>query len=104
MTREVQIEVIEGDWLTFSGVRINACPATPGKEIVLKAGNSEWRVPQGTVCLDAQGNPLSDNKRAPYSKETLWTNMVEPWKKFSEATGIGCMWVSGDAIRELRTP
>ncbi len=87
--REVQIEVIEGDWLTFSEVRINPYPATPGKEIVLKPGNSEWGVPQGTVFLDAQGNPLPENKRALYSKETLWTNMVEPWKKFSEATGIG---------------
>jgi aryl-phospho-beta-D-glucosidase BglC (GH1 family) len=88
-TGEVRIEVTEGDWLTVSELRIKPSPDTPAKEIILKPGYSEWGAPQGEVYVDPQGNHAAVGKRVIYSKETLWTNYVKPWKNFSRTAGIG---------------
>jgi endoglucanase len=45
-------------------------------------------VRQEPFTLDVQGNLLSVSGRARYSQETLWTELVEPWKKLADM-GVG---------------
>jgi hypothetical protein len=82
-TTEIQIEVVKGDWLTFSGIRIKPFPGTATNELVIPSGDSRWGVRQEPVVVDAQGNLSPASGRPRYSRETLWSDYVEPWKTFS---------------------
>ena len=88
-TTQIQIEVVHGDWLTFSEIRIKPFPGLAANELVIPSGDSLWGVRQEPVVVDAQGSlsPASGHPR--YSRDTLWSNDVEPWKTFSTQKGVG---------------
>lgn len=88
-TSEIQFDVIKGDWLTFSEIRIKPFPSIPTNELVIKAEDPQWAVRQEPVIVDAHGNLLPASGQARYSRETLWKNYVEPWENFSVQNGIG---------------
>ncbi len=87
-TREIQIEVSRGDWLTFSQIRLYPFPGVPSQDLVLKPDNPQMGVRQEPLVLDAQGrlSPVG----GPYSitRQTLWDNVVQPWRALA-ASGIG---------------
>jgi len=80
-TREISIEGGAGDWLRFDEIRL-------GSAIIIPE-SSEWGVRQEafTVGADGKTRPVIDHG-AQYTKETLWKNRIEPWKKL-EARGVG---------------
>jgi aryl-phospho-beta-D-glucosidase BglC (GH1 family) len=87
-TRQIRFAVSTGDWLSFSEIRFSPCAGAPAGQLVLRPGETEWGLAQEAFTVDAGGNvaPVSGGIR--YSRETLWTNWVEPWKTFA-ATGVG---------------
>jgi aryl-phospho-beta-D-glucosidase BglC (GH1 family) len=87
-TREIQIELTIGDWITFKEMRIQPYAGAPDGRVVLKAEDHEWAVPQQTYMLDAQGNLSSAGERPLYSKATLWADYVQPWVALMD-TGTG---------------
>lgn len=55
---------------------------------MLRPGEAGWGLTQEAFTVDAQGNLTPVSGRMRYSRETLWTDWVEPWKAFA-ATGVG---------------
>jgi len=88
-TSEIRIEVGQGDWLTFSEIRIKPFPGAPANELVIQLGDTQWGQRQETYLVDAQGKLSSVSGRASCNRETLWSNYVNPWKTFSDRYGIG---------------
>lgn len=85
-TREVRIENAEGDWMTFSRLRITPWPGAPGREVTLSAGSGEWGRRQETHEIDASGR-LS-NIRVTYDRSIHWKEQIEPWKELQKK-GVG---------------
>jgi hypothetical protein len=78
-TKEVQIAVGKGDWLTFAELRFG--------DIRIVPGDSDWGVKQETFIVDAHGaRPAVP--RYLQSKETLQRKMIEPWQALA-AQGVG---------------
>ncbi len=87
-TREIQIEVSKGDWLTFSGIRIYPFPGVPSQELVLKPDNPQMGVRQEPLVLDAQGKLSPVGGPYTITRQTLWDNIVQPWRGLA-ALGVG---------------
>ena len=79
-TREVRIELGQGDWLTFSELRVGAATIRPS--------DSNWGAKQEEFTLDAQGRLQAAHPRFVHSRETLRAKMIEPWKQLA-AQGVG---------------
>ena len=79
-TRELRIEAGEGDWMTFSEIRVG--------EAAIRPSDSAWGVKQEEFVLDAQGRVQAAKPRFVHSRETLRAKMIEPWKKLA-AQGVG---------------
>jgi hypothetical protein len=91
-TREVEIEIGKGDWLTFTELRLG--------ETVIVPGSGDWGVKQEAFLVDALGaHPV--NPRYLCSKETLQKKMIEPWQALA-AQGVGV--VVGEWGAFNRTP
>jgi len=84
-TREIQIEVEHGDWLSFSEIRITPYSGAPEKQIVLKPADPTWGARQEPCALDDHGN-LTGTRQ--YGKEELRKDEIELWVKFANS-GIG---------------
>ena len=78
-TREIQIEVGKGDWLTFSEIRLG--------QLVVRPTNTEWGAKQEAFIVDERGARPA-NPRFIHTKETLQTKMIEPWQQLA-AQGVG---------------
>ena len=78
-TREVQIAVGKGDWLTFAELRFGDSTIVPG--------NSDWGVKQEMFIVDAHGARPA-NPRYLHSKEMLQKRLIEPWQALA-AQGVG---------------
>lgn len=91
-TREVKIEVGQGDWLTFSEWRLG--------QIIITPGSVDWGVKQEAFMVDALGAHPVDSRYL-YSRETLQQKVVEPWQALA-AQGVGV--VVGEWGAFNRTP
>jgi len=78
-TREIQVGVGQGDWMTFSELQIG------GTVIRLFDGN--WGEKQEAFVVDADGARPLDG-RFSCSKETLWNQRIKPWMDLA-AKGVG---------------
>jgi hypothetical protein len=86
-TREIRIEVTEGDWLRFSEIRITPYPTAEG-QAVFRPADWRWGVRQEAYDLDVNGIARPANGRVHFDRERLWKEFVEPWKRFAD-TGVG---------------
>ena len=78
-TRQIQIELGKGDWLTFSEIHLG--------QFVLRPTGTEWSVKQEPFIVDERGvRPV--NMRLKHSRETLQKKMIAPWQKLA-AQGVG---------------
>src|ERR1700677_1418446 len=78
-TREIQAGVEQGDWLSFSAIRIGG--------MVIQPTVHEWGVKQEAFVVDANGaKPV--NMRFYCSKETLWEQRIKPWLDLA-SKGVG---------------
>ncbi len=87
-TREIEIAVTRGDWLTYSQIRITPYPGAGDDKVLLRPADPNWGTRQGVFVVDGQGNLSAADGRPDYSKDTLWSQDVGPWKNFA-AQGIG---------------
>ena len=78
-TREIWIGVDQGDWLTFSSIRLGGTVIEPTVQ--------EWGEKQEAFVVDAGGaRPV--NARYFCSKEILWNQRIKPWLDLA-AKGVG---------------
>jgi len=87
-TREVQVAVTRGDWLAFTEIRIAPFPRAP-QQVILKPGDAEWGIRQVAYVLDTGGNLSAVGGQMRYTKDILWRESVEPWRKFADSFGVG---------------
>jgi aryl-phospho-beta-D-glucosidase BglC (GH1 family) len=85
-TKEVRLENADGDWMTFSGLRLKPWPGAPGGEASIPAGQSEWGKKQETHEISPAGK-LS-NLRVIYDRSIHWKEQIEPWKELQKK-GVG---------------
>lgn len=78
-TREIQVEVGKGDWMTFVELRLN--------DTVIVPTGHDWGAKQEAFNVDARGARPA-NMRYLHSKETLQKKMIEPWQQLA-AQGVG---------------
>ena len=79
-TREIQIEVSQGDWLGLADLQFGDTKIT--------CTDRTWGVPQGTFAVDETGQVQAVKERWLHSRETLRKRLVEPWQKLA-AQGVG---------------
>jgi hypothetical protein len=85
--KEIEIVVTNGDWLTFSEIRVEPYSGSPKNSIVIKPNNTDWGKRQRIVLIDSAGNISAEG--APFcDKNVLWEEETVPWKKL-EAQGVG---------------
>ena len=78
-TREVQITIGKGDWLTFTELHLG--------DTIIVPGSNDWGVKQETFIVDAHGaRPV--NPRYLHNKATLQEKMIKPWQALA-AQGVG---------------
>ncbi len=78
-TRQIQIELGKGDWLTFSEIHLG--------QLVLRPTGTEWSMKQESFVVNEQGvRPV--NMRFKHSRETLQKRIIAPWQKLA-AQGVG---------------
>ncbi|HEX4085360.1 MAG TPA: cellulase family glycosylhydrolase [Chthoniobacteraceae bacterium] len=78
-TREIELGLDQGDWLTFSAIRIG--------DVTIQPVSRKWGQKQEAFVVNADGaHPVK--MRYACSKETLWEEHVNPWRELA-AKGIG---------------
>lgn len=87
--REIRFEILNGDYLTFSEIRIKPIPSDLGNEVVIRPGDSEWGKRQMTILVDDQGGLTAGDRKIRFDKAGISSNLVKPWKTFSDRYGIG---------------
>ena len=88
-THTVSMEVEEGDWLTFSAIRIEPFAGLAENALVLIPTDGNWGIRQDSYRLDESGTIASTSGKMQSSGATLWADLVEPWKRFSDTNQIG---------------
>lgn len=81
----LRFELSLGDWITISEIGVNPYPGAPGSSLALAAGDLEWGEPQQSYMLDPQGNLVVPNRSVRASKDTLWNELVVPWKALADS-------------------
>ena len=79
-TREIQIEVSQGDWLGLADLQLG--------DAKIACTDRTWGVPQGTFSVDETGRIQAVKERWLHNRETLRKRMVDPWQKLA-AQGSG---------------
>ena len=78
-TREIEVSLDRGDWLTFTALRINGA--------VVQVSDKHWGQKQDVFILDSQGaHPQTPGFTC--SKETLWNDRIKPWLNL-KTKGVG---------------
>jgi len=78
-TREIEVSLDQGDWLTFSSIGLNGA--------VIKTAANKWGQKQEAFIVDGQG-ARAVNAGYACSKETLWEDRIKLWLEL-EAKGVG---------------
>jgi aryl-phospho-beta-D-glucosidase BglC (GH1 family) len=87
---QLRIELTGGDWLTFTEISIDPFPGAAGNVLSLKPADMEWGKRQpDTFTLNPDGSLTAAGAVMLYSRETLWNDLVGPWKEASEKYGVG---------------
>jgi hypothetical protein len=79
--REIRVEVVDGDWLTFSKLEVG------GHTLV--ARDVAWGVVQGEHSIDAKGALHPDAGLMRLDGASLFTEHVEPWARFARDARVG---------------
>ena len=79
-TKEVRLEVVDGDWLTWSKLTIGGAELRPS--------DFDWGRPAGTWTLGASGQPDLSSAPVLFDRARYRREFIEPWKAL-EAKGVG---------------
>jgi len=78
-TREIQVGLERGDWMTFSSLSING--------LVIQPTSRKWGEKQSVFAVEPRGLRPVDGRYA-CDKKTLWDQRVKPWMDLA-AKGVG---------------
>jgi aryl-phospho-beta-D-glucosidase BglC (GH1 family) len=89
-TKEIRVEVLSGDYLTFSEILISPYPGSASNAVSIRPSSNVWGTRQTTLIVDSQGNLQNGDGSIRYDKNTLINDLAAPWSSFSERyhTGI----------------
>jgi aryl-phospho-beta-D-glucosidase BglC (GH1 family) len=79
-TMQIQLEIGEGDWLTFSEIHLG--------KLVIRPTNHDWAVRQETFVVAPNGYVRPDPAHFQCDKQILQKRMVAPWQELA-AKGVG---------------
>jgi hypothetical protein len=79
-TKEVRLEVVDGDWLTWSRLAIGGAELRPS--------DFDWGRPPGTWTLGASGQPDLSSAPVLFDRARYRREFIAPWKAL-EAKGVG---------------
>jgi aryl-phospho-beta-D-glucosidase BglC (GH1 family) len=86
--RELRVELLDGDWLTFGELRV--VPTGGGTPAVNIAPNdAEWGTRQREFTLDPQGRLAPAGDQADFDQSTLFSRQVKPWQDFAASHHVG---------------
>ena len=77
-SREVRIEAAEGDWITFSKIRLGAIEIVPG--------DLDWGRKPGAFAIGPDGRVDLSSAPVLYDRATHYKEQIDPWKAL-EAKG-----------------
>lgn len=83
-TREITLQVLDGDWLTFSRLAIDWA----GHRIDITPGLSAWPVRQRRFTVAPGGEPIPENGAPTFGRDDLWRDEILPWQHL-QALGVG---------------
>ena len=78
-TREIQVGLERGDWMSFSAVSLNG--------LVIQPTSHTWGEKQAAFVVDVRGVHPVDGHCA-CDKQTLWDQRIKPWRDLA-AKGVG---------------
>ncbi len=77
--RQISLQILEGDWMTFSALRIIP-PANSGlKELVANPGITDWGVPPASYQLTNEGELLLLQAPAGFESYFIQNGFLEQW-------------------------
>jgi aryl-phospho-beta-D-glucosidase BglC (GH1 family) len=76
-TRQIDIEIPSGEWISFSELEIK--PHDGGKPILIRPSSQDWGQKAATLYLTSEGYPDPDKNTAIEGKDWLWKKDVAPW-------------------------
>lgn len=88
-TKEIRVEVLEGDYLIFSEIRIAPFPVSPIQGVHIQPGSNTWGERQKTLIVDGQGNLHNGDGKIQYDQEVLRKDLANPWSIFSQKNKVG---------------
>ena len=88
LTREIRFEVVEGDWLRFSEIRIHPLPIVDEGVMVLKPDSLDRGVRQTLLKVGMLGHLTTAHGLERYDQSQLWRDYGAHWKAFADS-GIG---------------
>jgi hypothetical protein len=79
--REIRLELVDGDWLTFSKIELGS--------MALEPRDVEWGVRQRAYALDPKGRASPVDGETGMDKKVLYERHVKPWVELSQEAKIG---------------
>jgi aryl-phospho-beta-D-glucosidase BglC (GH1 family) len=76
-TRQIDIEIPSGEWMSFSELEIK--PHDGGHSILIRPSSQDWGQKAATLYLTPDGYPDPDKNTAIEGKDWLWKKDVAPW-------------------------
>jgi len=88
-TKKIELEVRDGDWLSFSKVEIKPISGS-GESIVILPTMMDWGVKPGTIQIDENGKILFDEEKTYLNKAWLKREFIDPFLELKNQ-GVGVM-------------
>jgi hypothetical protein len=80
--QKLELRLAEGDWLTFSELKLGALSVVPN--------NADWGTRQQELIVSARGDIATNGgDGGALNRERLYAETVQPWAEFSREHGIG---------------
>ncbi|HZU87612.1 MAG TPA: cellulase family glycosylhydrolase [Anaerolineaceae bacterium] len=86
-TRRVELRLGEGDWLTFSQIKIEPYTAKEGP-LYARANDARWGILQQPLTIDEHGALHSAEGAGRWNRQRLWDESVQPFVDLA-ARGVG---------------
>jgi len=76
---ELRIQILTGDWLTFSELRIEMPDGLDSSNLVFRPGLSDWGIPQAEYHIDENGALLVLNPPEGFEDKFIMNGFLQQW-------------------------
>ncbi len=83
---EIKIELVDGDWLTFSEITIRAASMAP---VRIVPNDAEWGMRQREFTVSSEGAVAPLGESTGIDGNVLYLEHVKPWEDFAKSSQVG---------------